>query len=595
MSVYLRTLKYFRPYVSATFLGIILSLGAIGMNLLKPWPFKFIVDGVLSPANTAGHVGAAQFLRYWLPGASEGGRILALCIAVVIIHALWGILNLGANYVFIRVGLQALLKLRTELYAYLQELSLKFHDSRRSGDSTYRVAYDTQSVQAIYSKGFVNVFSSLVMLLSALAIMFRIHWQLTLASLAVFPFVIWVIRAFAARIRMQSTHIHEKESNLLSVAQEGISSVRLVQAFNRQSFEVNQFQQHAARSLEANLRFNVTTVISSVVMGALMALGTAILYYVGSLEVLHFHLSLGDLLVFSAYLLLLYQPLEQLTYTAWAMEGAAAGAQRCLEVLDRQDEVPEKPDAHALQRVGPIEFANVGFRYSGEHPALENISLSINSGESVAIVGGTGAGKSTLLSLVPRFYDPTEGMVRIGGGDIRDLRKDSLRSQIGIVLQDTILFSTTIRENIAYGHPEAKPEEIVEAARHAQALEFIERLPDGFDSLAGERGGHLSVGQRQRIGIARAFLKNAPILLLDEPTSALDPRTEASIMETIEQLMQNRTTLIVTHRLGTVHRMKRIVVLQFGRIVEAGTGEELLARGGTYATLYRAAGYAGFF
>lgn len=561
------------------------------MNLLKPWPFKFIVDGVLSSTNTSGHVGAVQFLHYWLPGMSEGGRILALCIAVVIIHILWGVLNLGANYVFIKIGLQALLKLRTELYAYLQELSLKFHDSQRSSDSTYRVAYDSQSIQTIYSKGLVNIFGSLVMLLAALAIMFRIHWQLTLASLIVFPFVIWAIHAFAARIRMQSTHIHEKESSLLSVAQEGISSVRLVQAFNRQSFEVNQFQQHAVRSLEANLRFNITTVISSVVVGALMALGTAILYYVGSLEVLHFHLSLGDLLVFSAYLLLLYQPLEQLTYTAWAMEGAAAGAQRCLEILDRQDEVPEKPGAHDLQRVGSIEFVNVGFCYSGERPVLENICLSINFGESVAIVGGTGAGKSTLLSLVPRFYDPTEGAVRMGEEDIRDLKKGSLRSQIGIVLQDTILFSATIRENIAYGLPEAKAEEIVEAARHAQALEFIERLPDGFDSLVGERGAYLSVGQRQRIGIARAFLKNAPILLLDEPTSALDPRTEADIMETIEQLMRNRTTLIVTHRLGTVHRMKRIVVLQFGRIVEEGTGEELLARGGAYATLYRATGY----
>ncbi|PWU10713.1 MAG: ABC transporter ATP-binding protein [Verrucomicrobia bacterium] len=588
MSLYVRTLKYFRPYVFSTLIGVVLSLGTIGMNLLKPWPFKFIVDGVLSSANTSGHVAATQFLGYWLPGASQGGRVLALCIAVVIIQLLFGVFNLGANYVFIRIGLQALLKLRTELYAYLQELSLKFHDRRRSSDSTYRVAYDTQSIQTIYSKGFVNIFSSLLTLIGALVILFRIHWQLTLASLTVFPFVIWAIRAFAARIRMQSTHIQEKESNLLSVAQEGISSVRLVQAFNRQSFEVTQFQEHAVRSLEANLRFNTTTVVSSVVVGALMALGTAILYYVGSLEVLHFHLSLGDLLVFAAYLLLLYQPLEQLTYTAWAMEGAAAGAQRCFEVLDRLDEVPETPNAQVLRRIGPIEFVHVGFRYNDEQPVLEDVCLSLNTGESLAIVGGTGAGKSTLLSLVPRFYDPTEGAVRIGGENIRNLKKESLRSQIGIVLQDTILFSTTIRENIAYGCPNAKPEEIVEAARHAQALEFIERLPSGFDTLVGERGGYLSVGQRQRIGIARAFLKNAPILLLDEPTSALDPRTEANIMETIWKLMQNRTTLIVTHRLGIIHRMSRIVVLQFGRVVEEGTGEALLARGGTYTALYQA-------
>ncbi len=591
MSVYGRTLKYFRPYVPATLLAVLLTLGAIGMNLLKPWPFKFIVDGILSPHGSPGQRSAMEFLRYWLPGISDAGRVFALCITLVIIHLLWGFLNLGANYVFIKIGLQALLKLRTELYSYLQELSLKFHDARRSSDSAYRVAYDSQAIQTIYSKGFVNIFSSVVMLLGALAIMFRIHWQLTLASMAIFPFVMWAIHAFAERIRTQSTHIHEKESDLLSVTQEGISSIRLVQAFNRQSFEVHQFERHAIRSLEANLRLNVTTVFSSLVVGTLMALGTAILYYVGSLEVLHSQLSLGDLLVFSAYLLLLYQPLEQLTYTAWAMEGAAAGAQRCMEVLDRHDDVPQKSDAQLLEHAGKIEFLNVGFHYSGERPILENICLSIHPGESIAIVGGTGAGKSTLLSLVPRFYDPTAGAVCIGGMDLRDLTKDSLRAQIGIVLQDTILFSATIRENIAYGRPEAKPEEIIEAARRAQALEFIENLPHGFDSLVGERGGHLSVGQRQRIGIARAFLKDAPILLLDEPTSALDPRTEAAIMETMEKLMQGRTTLIITHRIATVHRLNRIVVLQSGKIIEEGSGSELLAQGGVYAALYQAGHY----
>jgi ATP-binding cassette, subfamily B, bacterial len=286
---------------------------------------------------------------------------------------------------------------------------------------------------------------------------------------------------------------------------------------------------------------------------------------------------------------MLYQPLEQLSYTAWAMEGAAAGAQRCFEVLDKENDVPEAPGALQVDEVlGGISFENVVFGYGSGSPVLDGVDFTIEPGQQVAFVGGTGAGKSTLLSLVPRFYDPVAGVVRLDGRDVRSLGKQSLRSKVGMVLQDTLLFSTTIRENIAYGKPGATVE-IRDAARKAQALDFIEKMPLGFETPVGERGGHLSVGQRQRIGIARAFLKNAPILLLDEPTSALDPTTEHAVMETIRELMRGRTTLIVTHRLATIHRMDRILVLKAGRIVEDGTGEELLRRDGEYAALYRRA------
>jgi ABC-type multidrug transport system fused ATPase/permease subunit len=284
---------------------------------------------------------------------------------------------------------------------------------------------------------------------------------------------------------------------------------------------------------------------------------------------------------------MLYAPLESLTYTAWAMEGAAAGAQRCFEVLDRADDVKDSPNATAIARSsGVIGFEAVDFGYAADQPVLRDINLRIESNQIVGLVGGTGAGKSTLLSLVPRFYDPTKGRVTLDGRDVREITKKSLRAQIAIVLQDTILFSTTVRENIAYGRPGATNAEIREAARRAQADDFISRMPAGYDSPVGERGGHLSVGQRQRIGIARAFLKNAPILLLDEPTSALDPTTEAAIMDTIKELMHGRTTLIVTHRLATIHRLDRIVVLEHGRLVEQGTGEELVARGGAYAAMW---------
>ncbi len=333
---------------------------------------------------------------------------------------------------------------------------------------------------------------------------------------------------------------------------------------------------------------------SALVIGTLMVLGTAAMYYLGTLHVLagHAHPRVADL-VFSAYLWMLYQPLGSLTYTAWAMEGATAGARRCFEVLDRADDVVDAPDAKEInETAGAVGFENVSFGYGPEQPVLHDIDLSISPNQIVALVGGTGAGKSTLLSLVPRFYDPNSGTRHARRPrSAQSITKKSLRAQIAIVLQDTLLFSTTIRENIAYGRPDATEDEIREAARRAQADEFISRLPAGYDSPVGERGGHLSVGQRQRIGIARAFLKDAPILLLDEPTSALDPTTEAAIMETIKELMHGRTTLIVTHRLATIHGVDRIVVLEHGRIVEQGTGPELVAKGGVYAKLYASGNY----
>ena len=579
MSIYRRALRYYRPFLGQTLIGLFLSLCGIALNLLKPWPFKIIVDDIL-PRNPNAQFGNSPDLIPWL------------CLALVGLQLLWGLTNLASNYIFIRVGLRALLKLRTDLYAYLQSLSLKYHDARRSSDSSFRVAYDSQSIQTIYNKGFTNIFGSIVTLIGTFCLMVRIDWQLTLLSLAVVPAIVGAIYFFAHRIRRESTSIQEQESALLAQAQEGLSSVRMVHAFGREEWEVRQFHLQAQQSLHANLRLTLTYVNSALVISTLMVIGTAAMYWVGTLHVLAGTLTLGSLLVFSAYLLMLYQPLESLTYTAWAMEGATAGARRCFEVLDRQDDVVDAPNAKKItQTAGAIGFQNVSFSYATGQPVLHDVDLAIALNQIVALVGGTGAGKSTLLSLVPRFYDPDTGSVTLDGRDVRAVTKKSLRSQIAIVLQDTLLFSTTIRENIAYGRPGATGAEIREAARRAQADDFISHLPAGYDSPVGERGGHLSVGQRQRIGIARAFLKNAPILLLDEPTSALDPATEAAIMETIKDLMQGRTTLIVTHRLATIHGVDRIVVLEQGRIVEQGTGAELLAKNDVYATLFTAGNY----
>jgi ATP-binding cassette subfamily B protein/subfamily B ATP-binding cassette protein MsbA len=318
---------------------------------------------------------------------------------------------------------------------------------------------------------------------------------------------------------------------------------------------------------------------SALVVGTLMALGSAVLYAAGSLQVLRGDLSLGDLLVFVAYLATLYQPIEQLTYTAWAVEGAAAGAQRCFEVLDQQEETKDAAGAITIRSAkGEIVFAGVSFAYDGRPPVLCGVDLEIPPGQTVVITGASGAGKSTLLSLVPRFYDPTAGIVRLDGRDLKTLTKASLRAQIGMVLQDTLLFSASIRENIGYGREGAPDAEIIEAAKRAQAYDFIMAQPQGFDTLVGDRGSRLSVGQRQRIGIARAFLKNAPILLLDEPTSALDLAAETAIIETIAELTRGRTTLIVTHR--PTYRLGRVVSLEAGRLAERRASPELIAASG---------------
>jgi ATP-binding cassette subfamily B protein/subfamily B ATP-binding cassette protein MsbA len=573
MSIYRRVLQYYQPFWGQTIFGLLLSLCGIGLNLLKPWPFKIIVD---------------DFLR---PNATRPGDwrtlIPLLCLALVLIQFIWGIINWVTNYLFVKIGLEALLKLRTDIYAHLQRLSLKFHDTRRSSDSSFRVAYDSQAIQTIYNKGFTNIFAAIITLIGTFAVMVQLDWQLTLLSLAIVPLLLGAIYFFAHRIRRESTFIQEQESAVLAQAQEGLSSIRMVHAFGREDWEVHQFRSQAQQSLQANLRLTLTNVNSALVISTLMVLGTAGMYYVGTLHVLSGTLTLGALLVFSAYLLMLYQPLESLTYTTWAMEGATAGAKRCFEVLDRQDDVVDSPEATAIARAtGAVEFKQASFGYTRDRNVLRDVNFRVEPGRIFALVGGTGAGKSTLLSLVPRFYDPTAGAITLDGHDLRHITKKSLRAQIAIVLQDTLLFSTSVRENIAYGRPEASDDEIIDAARRAQADEFIRGLPQGYSSLVGERGSFLSVGQRQRIGIARAFLKNAPILLLDEPTSALDPATESAIMETIKELIHGRTTLIVTHRLATIHGVDQIIVLEGGRVVEQGRGPELVERGGVYAKLY---------
>ncbi|MCX6976693.1 MAG: ABC transporter ATP-binding protein [Verrucomicrobia bacterium] len=587
MTVQARALAYFRPHHRATAVAMLLTVLGSVFNILRPWPLAFIVDKLL-PASSGGGT-ALTLWGYNLANFSIMTILTAVCALMVVFHLLAGGVGYLVGITTIRVGLQVVLGLRTELYAFLHSLPLKFHDQRRSSDSSFRVAYDSQKLQTIYSNWFF-LFKSVIGLVGTFGTMWAFDREIALLSLLIVPFLVLCIYIYAKRIRDQSTQIAEKESVVLSVAQEGLSSIRMVQAFGREDHEVGQFKAKARSSLEASLQYNATSMKSSLLVGTIVAISSAVMFYVGAQHVMEGRLTVGQIWYLSTLLIMLYQPLEGLTYIAWTLQSASTGVQRCFEVLDRQNDVPDSPNAKDLSETqGELTFEKIAFGYTADRLILQKVSVTIERGQTVAFVGGTGAGKSTLLALVPRFYDPTAGRVLLDGHDLRDLTKKSLRNCISIVLQDTLLFSSSVRENIAYSRPDATEEEIIEAAKRAQAHEFIMAMPDGYSNLVGERGGHLSVGQRQRIGIARAFLKNAPILILDEPTSALDPTTEAAIMNTLDELMRGRTTLIITHRIATVHHMDKIVVLGEGIVLEEGKGPELVARGGRYAELYHSA------
>lgn len=586
MNVYRRVAQYYKPFTGQIIFSLFFVLAGIGMNLLKPWPLKYVIDHILpGKVSAESGSGGSSFLTFDFTTTQDA--LVFVCLALVAIFLLSGVFNFVSNLLLVKVGLRALLKVRTELYAALQNLPLMFHDQRRTGDSTVRVAYDSQAVQSIFNKGFTNVFGSLITLVATFIVMWRMSVFLTLLSVAILPLVVGVIYYFADRIRKESMDLNQEESDVFSTASEGLGNIRVTHAFGREEHEVNAFQKQAMESLQANLKLTFTNVASALAISTVMAGGTAAMIYFGAQQVISGTISLGDLTVFLAYLSMLYQPLEALSYTAWALEGAASGAQRCFEVLDQTDETKDRPNAVALtSTTGAIEFKNISFAYAKGTPVLKNISFKIPPGKIIALVGGTGSGKTTILSLIPRFYDPADGGIFIDNTDIRDLQKKSLRAQISIVLQDTILLNATIRENIAYGKLNATFEEIVEAAKGAQAHEFILNQPKGYDTPVGERGLRLSVGQRQRIGIARAFLKNSPILLLDEPTSALDPSTEREIMASMHALMKGRTSLMVTHRISTIMNADLILVLKDGAVVESGTATELLAHEGTFKELH---------
>ena len=562
------------------FASALLQVLGIGLlELAKPWPLKIVVDDVLG-GRSLGWAGVGTLGRPAL--------LAVACLALVAIYGLLGVLSVTSNYATIKVGQQMVNDFRSELYAHLQRLSLAFHSRRQVGDLLYRLTSDTFAIQTLTMNGFFPVITSVVLLVGMLGVMLRLDWVLTLIALAVVPLLFGAIVMLSRRITVLATDARIKESAVWAIAQRTIGAIRVIQAFTTEEEEHRRFVATSGASLAANLRLYTSQTVYTAFVNVVVAAGTAAVLWFGVTHVLAGKLTVGEVLVFTSYLASLYAPINSLMQTYGLVQGARVGAERVFEILETAPDLRDGPRPLVREEVrGAVTFEAVRFGYDPAQRVLEGVDFHVRAGEVVAIVGATGAGKTTLVSLVPRFYDPTAGRVLFDGIDVRDFQLKALRQQVAMVLQPPLVFPTTVRDNIAYGRPDATASAIEGAAHVAQLDDFLERLPEGLDTVVGEAGATLSAGEQLRITIARAVLRDAPILILDEPTSALDATTEARVMQGLEALMAGRTTFVIAHRLSTVRRADVILVLDAGRIVEQGTFTELVARGGHFARLHR--------
>ena len=577
----------FLPYIRAHRWPVAWALLQIflvaGFELLKPWPLQIVIDYVLGgKAPPAGNPIAALLS---LPAAV---LLLLACGAIVVVHFGAGALTLWHNYTTIRVGQSMVNDLRGDLYAHLQHLSLAYHGRQRVGDLMYRITADSFAVQTMIMNGVLPILSAAILLAGMLIVLFPIDPMLTLLALTIVPVLFVLIAVFNRKIVDVATEVRDLDSRVYSLVQWGMAAIKVVQAFTKEEEEHRRFMGASRDSLRATLRlYNWQTLYSGGV-NVVVALGTAVVVYAGARAVMAGSLTVGQLIVFIAYLAQLYAPVNQITQSWGLIAGARVGAARVFEVLDTEADLKsgtrQFPPAGAR---GDVAWRGVSFRYRPESPVLNDIDIAVAAGEKIAVVGPTGAGKSTLLGLLPRFFDPTRGSLTLDGVDIRDYALPALRRQIAMVLQPPLIFPLSVADNIAYGRPGADRAAIEEAARLARIDDVVAGLPQGYDTVLGEGGAALSEGEKQRITIARALLRGAPILILDEPTSALDVETEALVMAAIETLVRGRTTFIIAHRLSTVRRCDRILVLRDGTIAEQGNFAELLRRGGTFAEYYR--------
>ena len=586
----MRVLGFFRPDAGRIGLVLVLMVLSQGAGLLKPWPLALIVDCLLGTRPLPG------WLAKLTAGWDRGGLLGLLVAAVFLFHLVQAVLSAAQTYGLIEVGLRGLARVRGAVFHWLQRLSLRYHQEARQGDVIYRASWDTYAFQTLFQHGLFAFLSASLSLLLMGVVMWRLNRPLTLAALATVPVLLLAMRFFGRQMSVRSRLAHQADSQVTSLVQQGMAALPLTQSYVREAHEEQRFAAQAAEAFRQRLSQHGCEVFYLAVIAVIVAAGMALIAGMGAQQVWAGRLSLGELLIFLAYLGQFYEPLNQLSRVGSTFSDACAGTQRVLEILDAPEEVKESPQARAVVRgkgkkvaadvlvlQGAVVFDRVSFGYRPERLVLQDLSFRIEPGESLAIVGPSGAGKTTLVHLLPRFFDPWSGAVRLDGVDLRDLKLGDLRAQMALVMQEPMLLPATMAENLAYGKPDASPAEIEAAARAAHADEFIRALPQRYETLVGEGAARLSVGEKQRISLARAFLKDAPILVLDEPTSALDAETEAQVVSSLGTLMRGRTTLVVAHRLSTIRQVNRVLVLAEGRMAELGTPEELLRGQGYFA------------
>jgi ATP-binding cassette subfamily B protein len=581
----LRVAQLLRPHWKALTIALLAVLGVTLTDVIEPWPIKIVVDNLLQSKKLPGWLG--EFVS-GIFGQDKLAILNFAVAAVAVIAVVGAISSYVERYMTTSVSQWVAHDLRRTLYNHIQRLSLTEYDETRTGDLISRVTSDIEAIQDFINSALLGMLVSAFTLFGMIGVMLYINWRFTLIALSVAPALFLVVFYFTRRIKKTSRAVRKKESELLSIVEEVLTSIRVVKAFAREDYEERKFASQSRDNLETALQARSIKAKLSPVVEVIVAMGTCLVLWYGARLALAGQLSAGLLIVFLLYLSKMYKPMRELSKMTDTVSKAAVGYERIQEVLEIESRVRDLPRAQKAPRLkGKIEFDGVSFSYDENNPVLKDISFKIEPGQVAAVVGPSGTGKTTIISLIPRFYDPRSGQVRIDGRDVRQFTMKSLREQISFVLQDTLLFRAPIWENIAYGKPDASRAEIMRAAQVANAHEFIDKMPEGYDTMLGERGVTLSGGQRQRIAIARAVIRDTPILVLDEPTAGLDAASEEAVIEALDRLMKNRTTVLIAHHLGTIRHADIIFVLNDSELVEQGSHEELLAQGGVYADLYK--------
>ncbi len=574
-----------KPYRSSLVIILAAMLVQTAMSVATPWPLKIILDNVVGEHKLPPWLD--DFLR---PFMTSGGKMqiaAAAAIATILIALLGAAASYLANYYTTSVGQWVANDLRLRTYHHLQQLSLNYYNTHEMGALLSTITADVQTIQNFASSSTLGILVDMFTIVAMLVIMFWLNWDFTMIAVGVTPFMLLMVSRFKKAVKKATREVRKQQSNVVAVVQQGLESMRVVKAFGRQDLEQEELSEVSKATVEAALKARRVKALLSPIVTVTVSLCTAFVLWRSSSLILKGTMTAGALTVFLSYLTKFFKPVQDLATMTNTIAQTAVGVERVRAILEADDVIEERGDAREPQPLkGEIKFENVAFAYNKDAPVLTDVNFEIRAGQMVGVVGPTGGGKSTIVSLIPRFYDPSAGKVSVDGVDLRDYKIHGLRNQIAYVLQETVLFRGTVAENIAYGRGSATRDEIVEAAKLANADEFIAKMPHGYDTMVGDRGDTLSGGQRQRIGIARALIRNNPILILDEPTAALDTESEQLVMEALERLMKGRTVITIAHRLSTIRNSDKIVVLKGGVVAEEGTHDELMAKSGVYAELY---------